>query len=221
MLGILAILVVPRAQRPLAGLAIALSASVTLVYLFYRPFPEWWYLRFFLPVLPMMTVLATAAVVLGTRRTAALWLVVAVVVAFAMTSQGMGQALDLHRIEHRFRTVGAVVRDRLPGNAVFVTVWNSGSVRYHADREAILWDSMEPAALDGAIAWLSSRGLEPFIIVEEWEEPLFRARFAGHSTLGELDWPPRFQIQPRLRIFRPGDRAGYLAGEHIATDFVR
>jgi hypothetical protein len=221
LLGVLAIGVVPRDRRPLARLAIALSVSVTLIYLFYRPFPEWWYLRFLLPVLPMMTALAAAAIVIGTRRPAVIWPVAAVVVAFGMAGQAMGQALDLHRIERRFRTVGVVGRDRLPGNAVFITVWNSGSVRYHADREAILWDSMEPAALDRAIAWLSSRGLEPYIIVEEWEEPLFRARFAGHSTLGDLDWPPRYQIQPRLRIFQPGDRARYLAGDQIPTEFVR
>jgi hypothetical protein len=133
----------------------------------------------------------------------------------------MGQALELHRLERRFRTVGEVVRDRLPANAVFVTVWDSGSVRYHAGREALLWDSLDPGSLDPAISWLAARGYEPFIIVEEWEEPLFRERFAGRSMLGDLDWPPRYQISPRLRIFKPGDRNRYLAGEQIPTEHVR
>jgi hypothetical protein len=221
LLGALAIFVVPNDRRRLVWLALALTASIVVVYLFYKPFPEWWYLRFLLPVLPVMTALATAAVVLGTRSHAIIWPVVALVVGFAGSSEAMGQALDLHRLERRFRTVGDVVRDSLPRNAVFVTVWNSGSVRYHAAREAILWDSMDPASFDAAIEWLASRGYEPFIIVEEWEEPLFRERFAGTSRLGDLDWPPRYQIQPRLRIFQPGDRARYLAGEQIRTEHVR
>jgi hypothetical protein len=221
LLGLLAIFVVPRDHRRLVWLALALTGSIVVVYLFYQPFPEWWYLRFLLPVLPVMTVLATATVALGTRRPAVVWPVVAIVVAFAASTEAMTQALDLQRLERRFRIVGEVVRDRLPANAVFITVWNSGSVRYHAEREAVLWDALDPAWLDRAVDWLTSRGYEPFIIVEEWEEPLFRERFATTSTLGNLDWPPRYQIQPRLRIFRPGDRAHYLTGGQIPTEHVR
>ena len=221
LLGVLAIVVVAHEHRRLVWLALALTGSVVVVYLFYQPFPEWWYLRFLLPALPVMTALATATVALATRRSAVVWPVMAIVVAFAVSTEAMGQALDLHRLERRFRTVGEVVRDRLPANAVFITVWNSGSVRYHAAREAVLWDALEPAWLERAVDWLRSRGYEPFFIIEEWEEPLFRERFAGTSTLGNLDWPPRYQIQPRLRIFQPGDRARYLAGAQIPTEHVR
>ena len=220
-LGVLAIFAVPPDRRHVVWLALAFTASVVTIYLFYRPYPEWWYLRFLLPVLPVMTVLATAALVLWARRYFLVWPVVALVAGFAGSSDAMAQALDLHRLERRFRTVGQVVRDRLPSNGVFVTVWDSGSVRYHADREAILWDSMDPTSFDGAIAWLEARGYEPFIIVEEWEEPLFRQRLAGASALGDLDWPPRYQVQPRIRIFQPRDRAKYLAGQHIGTEHVR
>jgi hypothetical protein len=221
MLGVLAIFAVPRDRRHVVWLALAFTASVVAIYLFYRPYPEWWYLRFLLPVLPVMTVLATAALALWARRQVLVWAVVVLVAGVASSGDAMAQALDLHRLERRFRTVGQVVRDRLPSNGVFVTVWNSGSVRYHAGREAILWDAMDPAAFDSAIEWLESRGYEPFIIVEEWEEPLFRQRMAGASSLGDLDWPPRYQIQPRIRIFQPRDRARYLAGQQIATEHVR
>ena len=46
-------------------------------------------------------------------------------------------------------------------NSVFITVWQSGSVKYHAGREAVLWDSLEPGTLDMAITWLAERGLDP------------------------------------------------------------
>jgi hypothetical protein len=132
----------------------------------------------------------------------------------------MGQATDLHRLERRFRTVGMIARDRLPTNAVFITVWNSGSVRYHADRDAILWDAMDPASLDLAVAWLSARGLEPYLVVEEWEEPIFRDRFAGHSALADLDWPPRHRVPTGVRIFRASDRARYMTGKTIPTEIA-
>ncbi len=220
LLGLLMIFVAPARLSRLVWLTLGTAASITLVYLFYKPFPEWWYLRFLLPVLPMMTALAMAAIVFATRRTLVLWPVMAVVVAFAMTTEAMGEALDLHRLEGRFRTVGAIARDRLPANAVFLTVWNSGSVRYHADREAILWDSLDPAALDLAVAWLFTRGLEPYVVLEEWEEPAFRARFAGHSAWADLDWPPRYRVLPSVRIFRARDRARYLAGETVPTELT-
>lgn len=220
LIGVLAIAVAPAHLRRVVSLALGLTASVAIVYLFYKPFPEWWYLRFLLPVLPMMVALAMASLAFATRRTAVVWPAMAMVVVFAVTTEAMGQAMDLHRLERRFRTVGMIARDRLPTNAVFITVWNSGSVRYHADREAILWDAMDPASLDMAVAWLSARGLDPYIVVEEWEEPVFRDRFAGHSTLADLDWPPRHRISPSVRIFRASDRARYLAGETIPTEFA-
>lgn len=221
LLGMLAAAVAPAHVRRLLWLPLGLTASVVLVYLFYQPFPEWWYLRFLLPVLPMMTVLAMAALVFALRRPAVVWPAAAILVAFSLTTEGMAQALDLHRLERRFRTVGAIAREALPANAVFITVWNSGSVRYHADREAILWDAMDPPWLDPAVAWLSARGLEPHLVIEEWEEPAFRDRFAGHSALADLDWPPRYRIPPSVRIYRAGDRDRHLAGELIRTEYVR
>jgi hypothetical protein len=193
---------------------------VVAVYLFYRPLPEWWYLRFLLPALPLLIVLAMSAVVFASRRTMVLVPVTLIVVTYAMTSAAMRDAWELMNLERRFRTAGAVARERFDSRAVFMTVWESGSVRYHATREAVLWDSLEPASLDAAVNWLSSTGREPFIMVEEWEEPLFRERFADHSVYGRLDWPPAFDIERRVKVFKPADRARYFGGESVPTEFV-
>jgi len=179
LIGGLALAVAPAHLRRVVALALGLTASVAIVYLFYKPFPEWWYLRFLLPVLPMMVALAMASLVFATRRPRVVWPVMAIVVVFAVTTEAMGQAMDLHRLERRFRTVGMIARDRLPTNAVFITVWNSGSVRYHADRDAILWDAMDPASLDLAVAWLSARWLEPYLVVE----------VGGADLSGSFCWP--------------------------------
>jgi hypothetical protein len=85
----------------------------------------------------------------------------------------------------------------------------------------VLWDSLEPDALDGAVMWLAGRGLEPYIMVEQWEEALFRARFFGHSVLGDLDWPPRFDIERQVKVFKPSDRIVYIQGGNVQTEYVR
>ena len=206
----------PLRRQPEIWVALGISATVAVTYLLYTPFREWWYLRFLLPALPMLTVLAVSALFVGVRRW---WIVVpaaVAVVAWTTTSLEMRQALDLARIERRFRTTGDLVRQRLPMNAVFITVFESGTVRYHAGAPAILWDSLDPAWLDRGLQWLTTRGFEPFIILEQWEEPAFRERFAARSPIGQLDWPPRFEIEHQVRIFRPADRSRYLAGEQIS-----
>jgi hypothetical protein len=57
-------------------------------------------------------------------------------------------------------------------------------------------------------------------MIEDAEEPLFRARFSPHSPTGQLDWPPRFEIERRVKIFRPDDRALFLNGESIPREVV-
>jgi len=146
--------------------------------------------------------------------------VVGALVAFTLTTPATAQALDLWRLEQRFRLAGRVMREQLPPTSAFVTVWESGSAKYHAGREALLWDSLDPAWLDRALGWLSARGLHPVIVVEEWEEPRFRQRFAAQSQYGGLDWPPRFDIDHQVRIFDPEDRARYLAGDALHTEIV-
>ena len=88
-------------------------------------------------------------------------------------------------------------------------------------REAMLWDSLDPAGSTARLQWLAARGLEPFIVLEQWEEPAFRQRFAARSEFGDIDWPPRFDIEQQVRIFSPLDRPRYLAGEPVPTEIVR
>ena len=72
----------------------------------------------------------------------------------------------------------------------------------------------------GAIAWLVQGGYRPYILVERTEETPFRQRFEGISRVGPLDWPPIFDIDRQARIFDPADRARYLSGESVRTEYV-
>jgi hypothetical protein len=59
----------------------------------------------------------------------------------------------------------------------------------------------------------------PYLLLEDWEEPVFRERFAGSSEYGHLDWPPRliYGGPGTVRVYAPSDRARHSAGEPIAT----
>ena len=217
-------LVAPAARRG-AWVVAALAAGLSVVYLAYRPFPEWWYLRFLLPAVVLGHVLAVSALAaIAARLGGRVPRFVAAAVVLGMAVTGVrrpetAEAFGLARLEARFALTSRVVRERLPARAVLVTGWDSGAVRFQPGVEVVMWDALDPAWLDRAIDWLRSNGRAPVIVLEAWEAEAFRARFAG-AIHGGLDWPPRFDLDRRVQIYLPEDRARYLAGETIATERV-
>jgi hypothetical protein len=223
LLALAAPFVFTGAPRRLAAWLLATAAAVAGIYLFYRPFPEWWYLRFLMPAIVLLIVVACSVVSHWGDRWRMRGVVAIGTVVLALLSlriAGSRQVLALQEMEGRYRSTAALVAERLPANAVLITVWESGSVRFHAGREAVLWDSLDPAWLDRAVTWLSSSGRVPYLLLERNEEREFRERFTGQA-LGALDWPPRFNVGGQVRIFDPADRARYLAGEAYSTENIR
>jgi len=216
------------------------------IYFFYTPFDEWSYVRFLLPAIALMVLLASAvtvnAVTYVLRRsvpvrleadtttgragivTTGMAAVVAAVTAglaiFCMRTADDRLAFKLKFLEQRYRSAGLVVRDRLPPNAVVLSVWDSGAVRFHGRKEALSWAGLDAAWLDRSLAWLSDHGRTPYILVESWEEQAFRSRFGNDSDIGKLDWPPKYEIDRVVRIFDPGDRAKYDRGENVTTEYL-
>ena len=219
--GVLAPLVFDGIKRRGATLLLALAAVEIAIYLLYQPFPEWWYIRFLIPAIVMLLILASAASVqlLSRHRMGGVIPIAAVVLGLVgARAAGEREAFELQRMEGRYRESAELVRDRLPSNAVVLTVWESGSIRFHAGREIVMWDSLDPAWLDRGLTWLRSQGYQPYLLFERREEQEFRARFRGQSDLGALDWPPRFDLNRQVRIFDPDDRARYLAGVAYPTE---
>ena len=221
-------LAVPE-RRDDVTLALGLVLATCVVYFFYTPFEDWTYLRFLLPGIALMIVLASTFVSelcarLFSRRAglSALiaGLVTAVLAFFCVRTADDRLAFNLKFLEQRYRSAGAVVRDRLPPNAVVLSVWDSGAVRFHGGKEALSWAGLDPAWLDRSLAWLDEHGREPYILVESWEEPAFRGRFANNSEIGKLDWPPKYEIDRVVRIFDPRDRARYDRGENVVTEYL-
>jgi hypothetical protein len=223
LVGVIAPFVFDGIRRKGSLLLLAFAAGVIVTYLLYAPFPEWWYVRFLIPAIVVLLVLASAVGVqlLSKAGMGGVIPIAAVVLGILGTrAAGDRQAFELQRMEGRYRTSANVVRERLPANAVLITEWESGSIRFHADREVVLWSSLDPAWLDRAITWLRSQGRQPYLLFERGEEGGFRARFREQSDAGALDWPPRFDLNRQVRIYDPADRARFLAGESYATENV-
>jgi hypothetical protein len=227
LVGFLAPFRVERKHRPEVWLASAMIAATAAIYFAYTPFDDWSYLRFLLPAIALLIALTSAVVAraaaafIGPR--ASVIFVTLLTCSLAISSVGVARdrlAFQMHSLEQRYRSAAIVVRDRLPAGAAILTTWDSGAIRFHAGNEAIVWDALDPAWLDRSIAWLTAQGHAPFILVESWEEAGFRDRFAAQSDIGKLDWPPKFEVDRVVRIYDPADRARYLKGERLVTEYL-
>jgi len=220
----------------LTRLLLAFAIVNVACYLPYVVFNDWWYLRFMLPAIAVLLVLTAATIdsiaarALWARDTrssrthgvrAALSSVLTIAMCLFFIREARARSVfDLQRLESRYERAGEYVARRLPENALIITSWESGSVRFYSNRKTLVWDALDPAWLDRAIAYSRTRGLEPYLLFERWEEPLFRQRFAG-SRVAALDWPPAAEIAGQVRIYRPEDRERYLKGEGKPTEYAR
>jgi hypothetical protein len=214
----------------LTALLWTLAVVNVACYLPYVVFDDWWYLRFMLPAIALLVVLTLASIFrLDLRIDRALegrhrkWVgpaAAAIMCALFVNEARARNVFDLERLESRYVRAGAYVAGRLPPNALVITSWESGSVRFYGRRNTLVWDGLDPAWLDRAIGYVRMRGLEPFLLFERWEEPIFRQRFAS-SVIGQLDWPPAAEIGGLVRIYRPDDREKFLNGAAAPTDYAR
>ena len=201
-----------RGFSAVASLWLVVSVAVLICYLPYVVYPEWSYLRFFLPALPLTFVLAasllTAALTTIPASTRGLVLLTLVVTACCLNvvHASREQAFNMRRYDARYRSAGRYLDAVLPDNAVVLTVQESGSVRYYAHVPIVRWD-MLGSDLDGTVAALRALGRHPVFLIEDWEKPDFASRFTL-SPLATLDWAPRADIgdETRALLFDPADR---------------
>jgi hypothetical protein len=208
------------------SLWLLLFAVATLAcYLPYVVFDAWWYQRFLLPAVAPLLAL-TAAVAVGALRPLPPWArtivfagtAAALTITYVQTASARG-VFGLRDFEARFRTAGAYVAALEP-EAVVITTHHSGSVRFYARRSTAAWDGIAPGRLSEAVAFFEAHGRKPYLLLETWEQPAFRARFTG-DPLGSLEWPPMVEIDRTIRIYDPADHARYMRGERVRVERIR
>jgi len=210
-----------------AWLCLGIAAATLACYLPYRVFDDWWYTRFLLPAIPPLIVLASAALVsLVTRLVPgrqALLTAACVVMLTAVWMQvaRARHAFDLAELEQHYYRAGTAAADHIAETAAIFTLKDSGSVLFHAGRPTLSWDTIEPDALNQALAFVTAHGYAPYLLLELDEEPVFRDRFRGASVLGNLDWPPRVQVGRTIRLYNPLDRPQFLADGKVRTEYLR
>jgi hypothetical protein len=199
---------IPRARLLLGGSI----AIVWLSYVFYQPFDAWWYLRFLLPMWPVMMLLTAAALESIAHRwlrrfsAVALIAMVAVLAGHGLSVAADRHAFDLGRSERRYLDVARFVGSHTDPGAVILSVQHSGSLRLYADRLTLRYDALDPLWLDRVVAYLQSTGRRPYYVLDGAEVDAFKTRFGGTNAMGRLDWPPMATLGGTIAIYDPLDR---------------
>jgi hypothetical protein len=209
--------------RRAVWLSLAFIATVYMGYLFYAPFDNWTYTRFLLPAIPLLLLLSVWVTSIALRRigpTVARLLVTAAVVLVALTwLRGERGLAQVKQGEQRYVRIAEYLRATVPDDALILSMQHSGTVRYYAGRKTVRYDWLSPNWLDPAIEEMRRIRRTPLVLLENWEEKLFRERFNGQAW-GALDWPAKVEFDG-ARLYDPSDRERYLAHEVVRTSRVR
>ena len=212
-----------RSSRTVQALT-AFAVLVIASYLIYAVFDDWSYLRFLLPALAMLAVLAGVELAAwigkwpANVRAPMLYALLLAVVAHALwTARAVGTfelADRLHRVEQAADFINAHV----PANAVLIAGEQSGSMRYYTGRPIVRWEAASAVTLPAAVATLENAGRPVYIVLDAWEHASFRTRFGGVTAVA-LDWPAAFEAGSslRTRVWRLSDRERFLRGESLTT----
>ena len=206
----------------------AFGVVLLLSYLFYGVFDDWPYLRFLLPAIPLLLVLSSNVFVAFLLRLPIAFrgaTLFAVCVLMGTWYLKKADRLGVYAIgisERRYESVGRYLERALPANAAVLTVIESGSVRLYAGRATLRWDEVPAGTLDRTLDALRAGGYTPYILLEDWEAPMFRARFGPADLAGRVDWPAAIECYGPItvRIYDPEDRKRYVAGEHWLPKIV-
>ena len=181
-----------RAVIPVLG---AFVVGVWAFYCYYIHFDAWWYLRFHLPLYPVLMTGVAAALLAMIRRLPPFGRVLGALLVVALGAQSMRTAreagvFELWKAERHYPAVARLVRRSTERNSVIISMQHSGSVRYYGGRVTLRYDLLDPKWLDRAVTWLQSRGIRTYLLIDRWELPHVTGRFEGQQALEQLKRPP-------------------------------
>jgi hypothetical protein len=193
-----------RHPRFLLGTMLAIVAASYLVYL---PFDSWTYLRFLLPVWPVLMLL-TAGVLGGLLRRVAskaypvafAAIVVTIALQTLATATGLGVFVHAQR-DNRYVDVARFVGQITDRQAVMISMQHSGSLYLYAGRMTLRYERLDRRWLDPAVDHLRASGRHPYIVLDRAELEDFSSRFAGASRLASLNWSPVAVLRDETYVF--------------------
>jgi hypothetical protein len=202
------------------------AALVVGGYLIYARFEAWTYLRFLLPALAVATIAVACLVapllahVPSPMRAAALVGTLMLIVHANVVSAQRHEVFRVAGRHSRASLAGRYLEARFAPNAMVVAGEQSGAVRYYTNRTILRWDVATADEMREAIATLQARRHDVWIALDDWEEALFRVKFAA-LEIGALDWPPAVDagVEMRTRAWRLRDRG--LPPDRAITERLR
>jgi hypothetical protein len=200
-------------SRRFAWWVLGFFAVLLACYAPYLRFDHWSYLRFLLPAIPLLMIAAILLVDGGTRTLSpvsrsAVVLFVAIMFPLAYVhTAAKGDAFVMRAgLRHAFEEPAALAAQRLPPNAVFIALTQTGSLRYYGGRFTLRYENIEPARLDALVTYVEARGMKPWAALDRLEIADFKSRF-GETAAGRFAFthesvalPPDGQV-----VFMPLD----------------
>jgi hypothetical protein len=171
-----------------AALATGMLAASAVPYLLYFEFDHWETLRFVLPSIVLLTIvaaggLATAAARFGRPAVPVVLLLAAVVSTWH--GERFLRAQEVPRLrdaDTRYTRVAARLARTTPENAVVLAMQHSGSIRHYANRLTLRFDVIRPEDLEATLDALAARGRPAYVALEGIEQQQFERRFAEPLT---------------------------------------
>jgi hypothetical protein len=160
--------------------------GVLAPYLFYLPFDHWETLRFLLPGIVPLTIVAAVGLMHIARVTRAPSITAVMIAAMLIITAGKsesvlrhGSAWEVSMLEARYPLAGDWINVNTPSSSVVLANQHSGSLRWYGHRQTLRWDFIDPQQLATTVREVQSHGATVYVALEGDEEQMFDSRFAG------------------------------------------
>ncbi|MCA1585170.1 MAG: hypothetical protein LC791_10520 [Acidobacteria bacterium] len=160
---------------------------------------HWETLRFVLPGLLVLTIVAASGVTRTFERWGSWVAVAGVVVCGAGVAYEASRWLERHgtwrlaQVEEKYPLLARWIAQSTAPDAVVMAFQHSGSIRYYAGRQTIRWDALRSEDLIPAVRHFQARGVSVFAVLEGVELGQFQDRF--RSELDRVDLLPAGQAR--------------------------
>lgn len=210
-------------RRAAQALCAAVLFLTVIEYAAYLVFEPWWYLRFLLPIWPLM-MLGVAMALRPLWSRGPVWAIAASMLVVGLGLHTLRWAIDwgtfgFARSERAYATAAAAAGRRTGHDAVIFSGQHSGTVRYYGGRMTVAYFNVYPNDFQTAFRWLSGHGGHPYALLEDWEVDEFRGKFGAQHPAAALAMTPLLVYHGAKQIYlydlAQSPSASNLATEHV------